>query len=439
MSYVTKSHCILRVAAPLILTTLLAACGTQEVTATSDGPGATSDEVVYGTDNRMDVYAHPTATLRDRAAQATVALMEPSALDTSNPNAVTFDAPTLQASENLCSSERFLNDPTAAFCSGTLIDDDLVLTAGHCVTSRAECQSTRFVFNYYRTSAQTMHTVTTADIFSCASIVAREQRTVSGRQLDYAILRLDRAATPRFTPAPVRTATGALTANQGVAVIGSGSGIPFKIDAGGTIRDARSSTVDYFVATTDTFGGSSGSGVYDTASYAVVGILVRGDVDYRSKGSCNVVNTCTNTGCRGEDVSYVQTALSGLCAVSTSARLCGATPPNPPPPPPAAGGSFTYSASNTGSATARTTNRSVSLAAGATIEVGTCTVTGAAATGDTYLRLYSGGTRVTGNDDACGGMASYFTYTATTAGSFEIRAGCYANTACSGTVAYTIR
>ncbi|HWN66422.1 MAG TPA: serine protease [Haliangium sp.] len=285
--------------------------------------GEIAEEVVYGTDNRMDVFAHPDATLRARAQQATVALMSPSVINTSNPSNVTFNAPTLQEDFNLCSSERFLDDPTPAFCSGTLIDDDLVLTAGHCITRSRDCLNTRFVFNFYRTSDTTLQTVTTADIFSCTSIVARAQSSSKGKVLDYAIVRIDRPATPRFTPAPVRKGLVPLSVGQNVAVIGSGSGVPFKIDAGGTVRDARSSIVDFFEATTDTFGGNSGSGVYETGTYQLAGILVRGEVDYVSNGTCNVVNTCSETGCSGEDSTYVGPALDHFCSVATSARLCG--------------------------------------------------------------------------------------------------------------------
>ncbi len=296
----------------------------------SEDPGEIESNVVYGTDNRQDVYAHPSATLRARAQQSTVALMNRYDVNTSNPNNVTFSSQTLGAAQQLCSTERFRNDPTAAFCSGTLIDDDLVLTAGHCITSTTDCTNTRFVFNYYRTGASTMQTVTTQDVFSCSQIVARREGTFSGQVLDYAIIRLDRPATPRFTPAPVRTANVAMTAGQSVAVIGSGSGIPFKIDSGGKVRNARAGSLDYFVATTDTFGGNSGSGVYETSAHEVVGILVRGDTDYVRSGSCYRANVCTETGCDGEDVTYVAPALQHFCASNTSARLCGSTTTPPP-------------------------------------------------------------------------------------------------------------
>ncbi|AKJ07333.1 trypsin-like peptidase [Archangium gephyra] len=419
--------------------TLAAGCGPAEGLDEAPAPelGEKQSEVVYGTDNRQDVYAHPNATLRLRAQQATVALMNPSDFNATNPNNVTFPGSTLGSSYNLCTTERFRDDPTAAFCSGTLIDDDLVLTAGHCVTSAADCTNTRLVFNYYRPAAGTLQPVTTADIFSCTSIVARQQATVNGQNLDFAVLRLDRAATPRFTPAPVRTGNTALTAGQNVAVIGSGSGIPFKIDSGGAVRDTRSGTLDYFIATTDTFGGNSGSGVYETSGYTVAGILVRGETDYVTSGSCRVVNVCTETGCRGEDVTYVFPAVRALCTATNngSARLCTGLPPPPPPP----ANSYAYTATNTNSAQQNTVNKTLTFAAGDVVELGTCGVDGATLDGDSFLRLNNGaGTEVASNDDSCGGRGSYIKYTVPAAGSFTIRGGCYSSGSCGGTVVWKV-
>ncbi|HWO24609.1 MAG TPA: serine protease [Kofleriaceae bacterium] len=411
-----------------------AALDEQSAPPADDKLGEAESPVVYGTDNRQDVYAHTDATLRARAQQATVALMSPGSINTSNPNNVTFSSSTLQQAENLCASQRFLSDPTPGWCSGTLIDDDLVLTAGHCITSASSCTSTRFVFKFYRPTATTLETITTADIFSCTSIVARQQAVVNGRNLDFAVVRIDRAATPRFTPAPIRAGNSPLAVNQNVAVIGSGSGIPFKIDSGGSVRDARTATLDYFVASTDTFGGNSGSGVYETSGYSVAGILVRGETDYVASGSCNVVNTCTETGCRGEDITYVRPAIDAYCAVAGSQRLCGTSQPPPPPP-----NSYSYSASNTNGAQQNTVNKTVALAAGDKVTLGTCGLTGATFTGDTFLRFFGpSGTEVAFNDDACGGSGSSLTFTAATAGNYEIRGGCYSSGACTGTVVWSI-
>ncbi len=281
---------------------------------------------MYGTDDRTDVYAHPDADLRALAQRSIVALVRARRVDASDPNNVTLSSRTLGEEESLCRGERFADDPTASYCSGTLIDDDLVLTAGHCVESAAECADTRLVFNYYRDSATTLARVTSLDVFQCAAVVTSRNETLAdGTELDYEILRIDRSAAPRFQPATVRR-RGGVTLGQRLAVIGFGSGIPAKIDSGGRVTDARVGFTDYFDANTDTFGGSSGAGVFDLSSRALVGILVRGATDYVDRGGCNVVNTCPDApgpaDCDGESVSHVERALDDFCASNSAPRLC---------------------------------------------------------------------------------------------------------------------
>ncbi|GHH01936.1 serine protease [Comamonas sp. JC664] len=414
----------------LLCTLSATACGPEQAS-DSVGGGTTEQPVVYGNDDRMDVYEHPDAVLRQYAMQASAVMVDPYEIDDSDPNNVVFDSPTL-GELGVCSSQRFYNDPSPGYCSGTLIDDDLLLTAGHCVENASDCASFKWAFNFYRPNANSVQTMTTQDIFSCREIVVRRDNTSNGRTLDFAIIRLDRPATPRFTPAPIRAGNAALATGTNVAVIGSGSGIPLKIDSGGRVRNGRPNTLDYFVATTDTFGGNSGSAVYDMASHTIAGILVRGDDDYVQQGGCFVVNTCPENGCAGEEITYVRPAIDAFCAANTSVRLCNSTPPPQT--------TFTFTASNTQNASVNTTRHVVELTAGQRLTVGTCGVTGAIATGDTWLRVNGpSGIEVASNDDGCdSGRGSNITLTAVAAGPYEIIAGCYANTSCGGTVAWTI-
>ncbi|SEM74274.1 Trypsin-like peptidase domain-containing protein [Stigmatella aurantiaca] len=406
---------------------LAVGCGpTAEPAAEPAALGEQKSEAVYGSDGRTDVYAHPDATLRARAQQSTVALMHPNLFDMTNPNNVVFTGQTLGEGRNLCTSERFREDPRAAFCSGTLIDDDLVLTAGHCVVNAAECANTYFVFNFYRTADGVMQQVTSQDIFHCSSIVAHQLDW----SLDYSILRLDRPATPRFTPAPVRQGNTALSEGQNVAVIGSASGIPFKIDSGGTVRDGNAERLDYLVSTTDTFAGNSGSAVYETDTYTVASIAVRGDADYVANGTCNIVNRCPETGCTGEHSTYVYPAIREMCAATdnASARLCTGMPP--PPVRPAT--SFVYYTGETNNAQQYTTDRVIPLAAGDVVEVGTCNLAGARATGNTWLRLLDAqGTEVTSG-------SCYFKHRVGAPGNYTLRAGCGGDSMCGGSVVWKV-
>lgn len=102
-------------------------------------------------------------------------------------------------------------------------------------------------------------------------------------------------------------------------------------------------------------------------------------------------------------------------------------------------GSYSYSASNTSNATTGTSDYTVYLYAGQLFTVGTCGIPGASGTGDTYLRVNNpSGQQIAADDDAGGacGVLSNISIVIPTAGSYVIRAGCYASNSCSGTVAF---
>lgn len=106
---------------------------------------------------------------------------------------------------------------------------------------------------------------------------------------------------------------------------------------------------------------------------------------------------------------------------------------------------FSYSTQNTNDATVNTTNRTYSLKANQIVRVSTCSYAayGAKATGDTFLRLFreinGAWVSVAGNDDtsACQDQcdhASLIQYTVPVSGNYQVRAGCFSDEKCSGTV-----
>src|SRR5690349_3587330 len=82
----------------LFVGTALVACATE--------PPVTSQtaEVVYGTDDRTDVYAHPDPQLQTLARRSIVALIRPDALDLTDPSNVQFVSNPLSQEEGLCST-----------------------------------------------------------------------------------------------------------------------------------------------------------------------------------------------------------------------------------------------------------------------------------------------------------------------------------------------
>ena len=250
-------------------------------------------KVIYGTDNRVDLFqVTDQAVLND--ADSVVALFWSADVVDNGNGTSTLTTRNFGTEYNLCTGEPFRNQPIGAFCSGFLVGPDLIATAGHCVNAN-NVTTVRFVFGFRMQNATTARTVVNnADIYSGASIVGRQLVT---NGTDWALVRLDRRVTNHRVVRIRRV--GQIAAGQAVHVIGHPSGLPTKFAPGANVRD--NSNGAFFVANLDTYGGNSGSPVFNAADHRVEGILVRGDTDFVSSGTCMVSLRCPDTGCRGED------------------------------------------------------------------------------------------------------------------------------------------
>ena len=302
-----------------IAAALALCCGCQEALAPAEPPDR--QPVVYGDDDRRDDWDHDNELFHQITHESVVALIEPDHLDLTDPTNVEITAESVGEGEELCAGERFFDQPMAASCSATLIDTDLVLTAGHCVEDLAECQSRAFVFDYYERAAGELATITTEDLYQCRQLVV----SVDG-DADYGIVQLDRPASPPRLPAELRLEDAPLEVGTPLAVVGFGSGLPAKFDDGALVLDDGAEHLDYFQASLDTFHRNSGSGVFDHGG-VLVGVLVRGASDYVLDGSCYVTNVLPADGGPrgGEDATYLARALEALCASGWSSDLCGDT------------------------------------------------------------------------------------------------------------------
>lgn len=259
-----------------------------------------NENVIYGVDNRVDVYASTNSALVE-ASRATAAMVPNIYLHAMG--ATTLLRGISLRERGICPSERFSEQSTAAMCSGFLISEKVLVTAGHCIKSEADCKINRWVFdNKVETAEQTRVSVPTSSVYSCKKIISRAFEPGDG--LDYAVIELNRAVSDR-RPLSYRR-SGTIDVQTPVAVIGHPSGLPTKISEGARVRSVNEK---YFVANLDTFGGNSGSAVLNTSTGEVEGILVRGETDYimDPAQSCKVANLCADDGCRGEDVNLITT------------------------------------------------------------------------------------------------------------------------------------
>jgi hypothetical protein len=276
---------------------LLAACATDLAPREVASPSLAIDqsELVYGTDHRREYYQVTDARYR-AVADATAAMVSRSSL-TAVTGGYRLNTSTMYGSAyGLCTSEPYRTQPSSADCTVFQVGTDLIATAGHCVDA-STCASTAFAFGFRMDDATTVRsTFPTNDVYFCSQVLVSVETTSD----DYAVVRVDRPIVGR-NPLPIRR-SGTIALGAAVAVAGHPAGIPLKIADGATVRS--NSRTKYFSANLDTYGGNSGSPVFNTTDFTVEGILVRGNTDFVRSGSCYVSNVCSDAGCPGwEDVS----------------------------------------------------------------------------------------------------------------------------------------
>jgi len=253
-------------------------------------------KVIYGDDNRADVYEVDRSDLRE-LADSTVAMI-PSAKMTERNSIFTLKTKNFGADYNLCQSgEPYYNQPTAAMCSGFLVGDDMIATAGHCI-NESTCGSNSFVFGFKMNSEnQAVTEIPASEVYRCKQVLVHD---LTNNQ-DYALVKLDRPVRGHRV-LPLAKSVPAVGAD--IFVIGHPAGLPTKIAGGAKVRKHERG---YFVANLDTYGGNSGSAVFDARDLSVVGILVRGeeDFEYSSEKQCRQSKRCEDGKCRGEDITNI--------------------------------------------------------------------------------------------------------------------------------------
>ncbi|UOF01557.1 trypsin-like serine peptidase [Bdellovibrio reynosensis] len=276
---------------------LITSCQPEQHEALINKTPEVDERVIYGEDNRKDLY-EVTNPLQKKLADSTVALIK-SARITERATTSIITAKTFKENYNLCSSEPFGEQENAGFCSGVLVAKDIIATAGHCMRSLYDCQASKFVFGYaLKTKSRQPREISNSEIYSCKEIIYSE---ILDTGSDFALIRLDRAVL-NHAPAAIRR-SGTIQTGEPLVVIGHPLGLPTKIAAGARVR--TNSPTDFFVANLDTYGGNSGSAVFNATTGVMEGILVRGESDFVERGECIVSNRCKESECRGEDVTRV--------------------------------------------------------------------------------------------------------------------------------------
>ena len=198
----------------------------------------------------------------------------------------------------LCEDQKFSNVPTFSRCSGFLVEEDLLVTAGHCVNDLNDCKKYKWAFTSEAQFDGEQIEIKDNDLYTCIEIVNRVKNPYSKN--DFALIRLNRSVKGRM-PLKYRE-SGKIEDYETLAVIGNPSGLPLVVAPLGKILENDSPFL--FKTNNDTFAGNSGSPVFNENTGLVEGILTDGETDYiRQKDqTCSENKQCTGATCRGENV-----------------------------------------------------------------------------------------------------------------------------------------
>lgn len=273
---------------------------------------------VYGTDDRVDLYLVQNESIR-KLARSSVALFRYSDGVFDHQSLQLKERSTLGGDRKLCKdeNERFFSQINPANCSGFLVSQDLIVTAGHCVPDQKACDDTFILFDYNMVDANLVKLqYQPGEVFACDEIVKGFNDggpTPRYNEADIAVFKLKRKVQGR-PPLKIRR-KGMVDKNTALFMIGHPLGLPAKVVTNGTVREIPDRNHPFhFVTALDSFAGNSGSPVFNADTLLIEGIMTMGELDFiqdETQG-CYRTYKCTETACRGEDVTAIANALPFL-------------------------------------------------------------------------------------------------------------------------------
>lgn len=259
--------------------------------------------VIFGEDDRREVIDTP-PMLRERALGATAMMVSRSDVRVAADGSVNLNARgSLGDWLSLCPDEAFVDQPSVGTCSGVLVDNDLVLTAGHCI-DEIPCRDQSWVLGWHR-HVDGSTPASPDQVRRCASVLASSYTDTE----DYALVRLDSPVAGR----PALIARGGGEVGDRVDVSGHPYGLPMKVEVDAPVTSTPNST--QFLARVDVMPGSSGGPIWDNEG-RLLGVIHGGTGffgDLVLDGSCRRVRVVAADEPLTDIVTRAEVALEALC------------------------------------------------------------------------------------------------------------------------------
>jgi V8-like Glu-specific endopeptidase len=258
------------------------------------GNAAIGLNAIYRQDNRQFVGPTSSATIKKLSKSIAMIINKDSLHGLKIETTKLSDANGL----NICADEKFSESYSVASCTGFLIATDLLVTAGHCIQDFSDCQDKLIIFDILEsTSSKSGYKVGKKNIFACKELVTQDSMG------DFAIIRLDRKSIERNT---LKLSTrGSIGLNEKVMMLGHPMGIPLMLSNNAQVRETSDDT--FFYADLDSFVGNSGSPVFNSRTFEVEGMLVKGqdDFEFDNKTSCNHLKVYSPSSQSAETVTRI--------------------------------------------------------------------------------------------------------------------------------------
>lgn len=262
-------------------------------------------QVIYNSDSRKEISEESPQETMMYIQKRTLAMVSNAKLFPQQSGDILFLPRHYGRAFKLCKDERFYEQPSLPNCTASVIGKDLVLTAGHCISENT-CHAMRFISDYVMDGPTNPIRTYPEKIFNCKKVLYDNDTFGS----DIAIVQIDR----EFPLSALSLTEQSLTLQDEILAVGFPSGLPMKSSGPGPIR---SITDNIIIAELETYGGNSGSPVFNKNSNKIAGLLVGGEDDFilADNKKCFKSKVCDSQTCQGEEIipaKTIQYILYGL-------------------------------------------------------------------------------------------------------------------------------